>query len=272
MKYKLIVSDLDDTLLNDHLGYSQKLADTVAEYTNAGGRFTIATGRMTEPMLELCQELHLKGKAISYQGAVICDIESGKILEEINIPNTIAYEVCNYLERLGVYFQLYKKGNILIKNRTAHSERYAKLCRCGFIEHKEGLSSYLKQSGLNPIKFLIIEEPEKIPAHIKELQAVFGDRLLINTSKNWVIEIVNKEINKGKAVERLANSYGLSSDEVICIGDSDNDISMIEYAGLGVCVANGNKDLKSIAQYICPTNNEDGVAHVINKFGLEKSV
>lgn len=272
MKYKLIVSDLDDTLLNDKLGYSSKLVEAIDEYVAAGGIFTVATGRMTKPMLDISRALKLKGEAISYQGAVICDIESGRIISQTCIPNPTAIEVCNYLEGLGEYYQVYEDDHILVKRCTHYSELYNKYALCRFEEHGEGLIEYIKNSGLCPVKIMIMENPSNIDRHIKELEGVFGDKLLINTSKKWLIEMVNKDISKGKAVAALAAKHGITSDEVICIGDSLNDISMIQYAGLGVCVANGDNYLKTVADYVCPSNNEDGVAHVIYKFGLEKSV
>ena len=272
MKYKLIVSDLDDTLLDDKLGYSENLKKAIGEYTSAGGIFTIATGRMTEPMLDICRELGLRGEALSYQGAIMCDIESGKILEEINISNNIAIKAVERLDAIGIYYQLYKDGKILIKKRTFYSDRYAKLCNCPFVEYGEGLADYVKDSGLEPIKVLLMDDPSKIDALLPRLQEEFKEKLLVNTSKKWLIEMVNKDINKGEAVARMAKKHGISREEIICIGDSPNDISMIQYAGLGVCVANGHNYIKNMADYICPSNNEDGVAHVINKFGLEKNL
>lgn len=272
MRYKLIVSDLDDTLLDDNLGYPESLVEAIAEYTAAGGIFTIATGRMTEPLLDCCRRLNLKGEAISYQGAIICDIESGKILEETDISNEIAVKICRRADELGIYYQLYKDGRILIKKRTPYTERYAKLCNCPFEEYGEGLTDYVINSGLEPVKALLVDEPMKIDTLLPKLQKEFEGELLVNTSKKWIIEMINKDINKGTAVAKLAKRLGIAREEIICIGDSPNDISMVEYAGLGVCVANGNKYLKSIAGYICPSNNEGGVAHVINKFGLEKSL
>lgn len=270
MKYKLIVSDLDDTLLDDNLGYSAGLVQAISRYVDAGGRFTVATGRMTEPMLDVCRELGLKGEAISYQGAVICDIESGNIINEVIIPNDTAVRVCRYLDNLGIYYQVYKDGYIHIKTRTPYSDRYAKLCRCPFVEHKEGLHTFVRDSGIAPIKILLIDEPPRIEPLIAELNGLFGKELLINTSKKWLIEMVNSQTDKGRAVAHLAQKHGIKQQEVICIGDSLNDLSMIQYAGLGVCVANAADSLKRHAKYICPSNNDGGVAFVINKFGLEE--
>lgn len=271
MKYKLIVSDLDDTLLDDNLGHSTRLVEAIDEYVAAGGIFTVATGRMTQPMLKVCRELGIKGKAISYQGAVISDIESGKTLAQINISTETAYNVCQYLQGMGVYYQVYHDDRILIKHRTEYSDLYSKFSDCGFIEHGDRLPQYVKESGICPVKIMLMEDPSQIEGHIKELDGIFGKEVLVNTSKKWLIEMINKDTNKGTAVQKIATKYGITAQDVICIGDSLNDLSMIRYAGLGVCVSNGSKALMSEADYVCPSNNDDGVAHVIYKFGLEKT-
>jgi len=269
MKYKLIVSDLDDTLLDDELKISEKNKKAIADYIVAGGIFTIATGRMTKPMLDVCKELHLTGEAISYQGAAVTDIGSGLAVEETGIPNGIAIEVCRYLDRLGVYYQVYEGSEIHIKRRTPWSELYRKFCDCPFIEHGDGLVDYIMSKGFHPVKILLMEDPILIRGQINELTAVFGEELLVNTSKKWLIEMVNKRINKGTAVAGIAKRLGIVREEVICIGDSSNDLSMIEYAGLGVAVKNADPELKKIAGYVSPSNNDNGVAHVIYQFGLE---
>lgn len=272
MKYKLIVSDLDDTLLNDELLVSDKNKRSIADYIAAGGVFTVATGRMTKPMLDICKDLNLTGEAISYQGAVITDTSSGATVEEIGIPTAVASEVCRYLDKLNVYYQVYEGSEIHIKRLTHWSELYKKFCDCPFIEHGDNLLEYIKDKGLALVKIMLMEDPAYIEGHIRELTGVFGEELLVNTSKKWLIEMVNKKINKGTAVAGIAGRLGILREEVICIGDSSNDLSMIEYAGLGVAVRNGDPKLKQLADYVCPSNNEDGVAHVIYKFGLERAL
>jgi HAD superfamily hydrolase (TIGR01484 family) len=85
MKYKMIVADFDDTLLNSQRTYSQRIKNIIKKYVDKGGKFVIATGRMTAAVLPYCRDLGLKGEVITYQGGVIADIESGEILALINL-------------------------------------------------------------------------------------------------------------------------------------------------------------------------------------------
>ena len=82
-------------------------------------------------------------------------------------------------------------------------------------------------------------------------------------------EAMNKGVSKGNAVTILAEHYGIAREQIICIGDSENDLSMIKYAGLGVAMGNADQEVKAAAHYITDSNNCDGVARVIEKFVLE---
>ena len=100
-----------------------------------------------------------------------------------------------------------------------------------------------------------------LPEEIKEKYALVK-------SLPMTLEIMNKECNKGFGLERLIKELGVNREEVISIGDEQNDFEMIKFAGLGVAMGNASEKIKEIADYITKTNEEDGVAHVIEKFVL----
>lgn len=270
MKYKWIVADCDDTLLKGNLEISPRTKNAIREYMAAGGRFSIATGRMPMAVLPYCRELGLKGEAVCYQGAVVADIETGKVLESTPVPQETALEVGKYLEERNLYYHLYRDDKIITHKRSLYSLIYAYYCRCKRERQSEPLTEVIAKNGWSPIKMLVMESPKKIYADMKKLQERFSDKLLINTSKSFLIELVNKEISKGVALKRLGERYGILPEETIAVGDSGNDISMIEYAGFGVAMGNASEDLKAAADYIAPDNEHDGVGYIIEKFGLER--
>lgn len=272
MKYKLIVSDFDDTILHDDLTYSKSFEKAALDYVAAGGKFVIATGRMTGSIIDKCRNIGLKGEVLCYQGAVVADIESGKILEESPIPLETAIEVQSEIERLKLFSHIYEDDYIVADGVSKYSAVYAKYSSCELKMAGMPLSRYMKAKGVPPVKILVMEDPELVPGHIRYFNEKYGDRILVNTSKTWLIEIVSKDINKGIAVKRLAEKYGIPREETICIGDSSNDVPMIEYAGLGVAVANGSEEAKRAAKVIAPSNMEDGVAYIIRKYGLEEKI
>ena len=115
---------------------------------------------------------------------------------------------------------------------------------------------------------MMIDEPEILQKAIDNLPEDLYEKYTVVRSAPYFLEFLNKEANKGTGVGMLADHLGIKKEEVICVGDAGNDLHMIEYAGLGVAMENATDDVKEKAGYITKSNNEDGVAHVIEKFML----
>ena len=116
------------------------------------------------------------------------------------------------------------------------------------------------------VKAIVLQHPDRL----KEIEEMWKDEikdsLYMTISKPFFLEFMNKEVDKSKSIERLSNMLGITMDEVIAIGDSYNDMSMIKAAGLGVAMKNAVEAVKNIANYITADNENDGVAKVIDKF------
>lgn len=268
MKYKLICSDLDDTLIAKDQSIGKNLKDSIKRYVDAGGRFCIVTGRMTAGAMPVAKELGLTGELITYQGAVISDIVSGEILYSVSISCDDAVEIGRYIESKNYYYQTYIGDKFYTADPNGFTELYGKLSHAEFEKTEGLLSDFLEKNKIAPPKLLVMSEEKNIPHILSDLKSKFGEKFLINTSKPFIIEIIPKEINKGKAVEFLAKKYGIKREEVICVGDSDNDLTMLEYAGLPVCVRGGSKNALAAAKVIAPDCDSDAVSWVIGKYGF----
>jgi Cof subfamily protein (haloacid dehalogenase superfamily) len=115
-----------------------------------------------------------------------------------------------------------------------------------------------------------MDEPHRILELKDEFSKILGDEIEITTSKPEYLEFTHRDATKGKALEYLAVAKGIVKEDIIAIGDSFNDISMIQYAGLGVAMGNAPAEVKEYADYVTGTNDEDGVAQVIDKFVLKR--
>lgn len=270
MKYKMIVSDFDGTFIRDDFTYSDKLAEGVKKYVAKGGKFMFATGRMTCSIRPYCLDLGLKGEVIGFQGASIEDIESGERIATCLIAHEIALKTAEWIEKEGHYYQLYDFEKFIVAQHTPYTDIYKSYSCQDPLILGYPITKYLKERKFSPIKMMIMTEPQKVQGIIEQMKAIFGDKILFNTSLKWLVEMINIDINKGKAVETVAKMHGIKREEIICIGDASNDAEMIKYAGLGVVVANGSEYAKRFADVIAPSNNEDGVLHIINKYGLEE--
>ncbi len=271
MKYKMICCDLDDTLLNSERSYSPALKESVARYVDAGGKFVIVTGRMTAGAIPIAKDLGLHGEILTFQSAVIADIDTGVIIDSKIINSKDAAEVCAYLESRGYYFHTYVDDYFITRAANEFTRMYSVISLAGYKETVIPVSEYLLKNDISVPKILICEKEEKIPAILREVQGIFSDRFLVNTSKPWLVEIVPKEINKGVGVKRLAEKYNIGREEIICIGDSNNDIEMLKAAGLAVVVENGFPDAKKFADVIAPSSDDNGVGWVIENLAMSSN-
>ena len=269
MKYKLICSDLDDTLLTSDGRIEEDVKKAIARFVKIGGKFCIVTGRMTVGAIPMAKELGLHGEIITYQGAVVSDIDSGEILYSATIPYEDAVEIGKFVEEMGVYYQTYIGDKFYTEKATEATKLYKKLTQANYEETQIKLSDFISVNKVSPPKMMLICEVDKVPGILKMLVEKFGDKYLINTSKPFLIEIIPQGVSKGIAVKNLAKKYGIRREEIVCVGDSDNDLTMIKYAGLGVCVSNGSKNAINEADLVAPSADEYGVAWLINEVVLQ---
>lgn len=117
-------------------------------------------------------------------------------------------------------------------------------------------------------KGMFIDDPKLLSEFIKNFPQALKDRFYVVQSEPYFFEAMNKKASKGNAIAELATKLGITSDEVMALGDQGNDLTMVKYAGTGVAMGNGIDELKQNAQFITKTNEEDGVAYAIEKFAL----
>jgi Cof subfamily protein (haloacid dehalogenase superfamily) len=266
----MICSDLDDTLLDSDRSFNLSMKDSIVRYVDAGGKFVIVTGRMTYGAIPVAKDLDLHGEILTFQGAITADIDSGKILDIISIDNQRAIDISKYLESKGYYFHTYVEDYFITQKANLFTKIYGKISNADYVETNIPLSEYIALNNITPPKIIICEDEEKIPSILDEVKEKFGKWFLVNTSKPWLVEIVPNTINKGVAVTRLAKKYQIKQEEVICIGDSNNDIEMLKVAGLAVVVENGFQVAKKYADIIAPSCDDNGVGWVVDNYGFIK--
>ena len=249
MDIKLIASDMDDTLLNSNVTISERNAKAIKSALAAGKIFLIATGRMYVSARPYAQRLGLDVPLVTYNGALVKGSASGEIFYEHKMKLATANEVLAYCKEKGYYVQLYVGDNILIKEENAFSKMYTKI------------------SGIHtdeaPYKILVMTSAEEFGSVWEQFSTQFKGKLDVTSSKDNFLELMEPGINKWEAVKSVAASYGVKPEEIMCIGDSNNDISMIKNAGIGVAVANAKDSVKEHAKIVTASNNDDGVALVI---------
>jgi len=266
MKYKLIAIDMDDTLLPSGLSISDRTKQAIKSASNKGVKVVIATGRMFSSALPHLKELELSGKAITYNGALVTEIDSTKTIMHKPIDLNSVHKIIDIVKKEDLHLNVYIDDILYVNKLGVEADYYEEISGIKPVLIQEDLSDFVDRPST---KLLIVEENIKKADQIEErLKEELGDILNITRSKANFIEIMNKEVSKGNALSQLVDDLGLKSEEIIAVGDSFNDLEMIEYAGLGVAVANARDKIKERADYITKSNDEDGVAELIEKFIL----
>ncbi|HZJ82765.1 MAG TPA: Cof-type HAD-IIB family hydrolase [Clostridia bacterium] len=266
MSYKLIVVDLDDSLLGSDLKISPKNHEALVQAMDQGVLVTIATGRMFRSAVVYARQLGLDVPIITYQGGLIKSTFSNKVLYNQTLGLDVSKKIVDLCRAKGLYLQIYMGDEYYIEEPNAYSRKYHK--QVGVEGIVVGpLDKFLKEP---PNKLLIMDEPGRIPEFGREFTEILGDQIEITTSKPEFLEFTHRDATKGRALEYLATTRGIPKDEIIAIGDSFNDISMISYAGLGIVMGNAPMEVQEYADYVTGTNDDDGVAQAIDKFILKR--
>jgi Cof subfamily protein (haloacid dehalogenase superfamily) len=261
------VCDFDDTLAHTDHTVSKRAVEAINAYIEAGGVFTIATGRMFASVRQEVKNYKINLDAvpiISYQGAMIA-MPDGRVLRHIKIEKNLSLELLKELEDNGLYCQIFSEDKLYCRKKIDAVRRYEEVGKVKAIETGIPLSEFFEKSEHEITLITIVDYPENIAKVSKEYIEKYKNILSVNMSKPYYLEIAPLDANKGKAIEFLQRHFKISNEKTAAIGDSPNDEAMIRYAGHGVAVANADSHIKAIADEVIGSNDDDGVAQFIEQ-------
>lgn len=263
---KLVAIDLDDTLLDKNVEISQVNLDAIARIRSAGISVCIATGRMYHSALPYAKQLQLPADQIliCYNGAMARKV-NGELVDHIALKHETVLEVVEYCKKNNWTTNLYYNDQLYVKEIDENVEYYQDMVSVA-ANPVGNLLDFIENEQPELSKILIIGSDEEVDENLPVFEKNFGSQAQVTRSKRRYIEITSLGVTKGKALASLAKSLQLDANEVMAIGDGGNDVEMIKWAGTGVVVENGNPLAKEVADYITTTNEENGVAHAINRF------
>ena len=269
MAIKLIAIDIDGTLLNPQHEVTPRVKAAIEAARDKGVAVVLATGRPFIGVQRYLHELGLEKEGqfcVTNNGALVQKADSGECVAEVTVSfaDYLYYEQLS--RELGVKFQAMTRTHLYTANKDISR----------FTIHEVSLTGmplrYRAVEEMDPSlqfpKIMMIDEPELLDAAIARLPAEAWERNTILKSAPYFLEILNKEVNKGTGVKLLAERLGLQADEVMAMGDQENDLAMIEFAGTGVAMGNSIDSVKAAAQFVTKSNQEDGVAYAIEQFVL----
>ncbi|RLQ94900.1 Cof-type HAD-IIB family hydrolase [Falsibacillus albus] len=269
MSYKMIVLDLDDTLLRDDQTISERTKNALLMAQEAGVKVVLASGRPTFGMRGIAIELKLDqfgSYLLAFNGSKIIDCKTDEEKYSRTLSPETAHKLYDLSKREGVGILTYKEDAIIVEEPNEFAEIESMLTGLPV----EVVPSF-KEAVTEPVvKALMLKEADRLVEVEKKLQGELEGELSVMRSKPYFLEFTEQGVTKGASLDYLIKPLGIRPEEVIAIGDSYNDLTMIEFAGLGVAMGNAPQDIKDKSDYITASNMEDGVAEVVEKFVLKE--
>lgn len=265
MKYRLLALDLDGTLTNSQKIITAKTKEVLFDAQKAGLRLVLASGRPTEGILHLAEELELSrygGFVLAFNGARIFDMATGQIIFEQTLPMDSIPVVEALADRYDVTVLTYKDGGIITKNPdNPYVELEGKINLIG----SKFVSSFTEAVDSPVPKCLMVGDGDYM-AEVEPKVREALPHLSVYRSEPFFLEVMPTGVDKANSLEKLLAYVGAAREELAACGDGYNDVSMVSYAGLGVAMANANEKLKAVADVVTLSNDEDGVAEAVLRY------
>ena len=266
MAVRLLALDLDGTIVNSDLRVTARVRRAVTRAIAAGVHVTLASGRYFQGSRSYAQELGIREPLICLQGAIIQDPNTEHVYHRCGVPLNLAREFIAFTRECGWDLLLYLGDCLYVDRVTPLLRYYAEYTPAHEELHAVGdLQAFLTTE---PLKLLVVTEPEQAMQVDGSLREHFEGRLHIVRSFSRFVEGTNLQVSKGQALAFLARTLGVAQSETMAIGDNDNDADMVAWAGLGVAMGNASAAVKAAAEYLAPSIDEDGAAQAIERFVL----
>lgn len=270
MAYRMVFSDMDGTLLKSASELSEKNIEMVGKAVEKGVDFVICTGRGVYGVERFLEKLNLIGRqgyVICQNGAAVYDLENMEMVLKHSFSAEELRPVVEAARQEGVEVYLYDDRTFLTEKVTPQVEDYCRVMHADMRVLPDGLAYEGRFT-----KCLLSGSFAKLDRVRKKVEPIIAGKLNHFYSGPQYLEFVKAGVSKGNALRETAEKAGVPLTEVIAIGDSENDLSMIQMAGLGIAVANAQEHVKAAADYVTETTCEqDAVADVLEKFILKRA-
>lgn len=266
--YKLLVLDLDGTLTNSQKEITPYTKETLIRAQQNGTKIVLASGRPTYGIMPLAKELQLdrfEGYILAYNGGQIIDCKTMETqFEQVLDPDVYPYfQKC--ARDQGFVLLSYKDEYIVSEDAENKYVRHE-----AFLNKMPSVTvdDFLTVFDFPVPKCLIVGDASRLEQLEIKMKTELAGRINVFRSEPFFLELVPPGIDKAKSLAILLERLGLTREEMMACGDGYNDLSMIEFAGFGVAMANAQEVVRKSAQYITRSNDEDGVAYAVEQFLL----
>lgn len=263
----MLVIDMDDTLLTDDHEISNENAAMLLKAQEMGVYVVLASGRPTSAMLAYAKELQCdvnNSYMISFNGSTITDLKEDKVLFEHSLTKEQIHSIYDFSQENNTHVITYLDGKIISETQSEYIDIESTITG---LEHII-VPSFKDAVTTSAVKCLLLEEPSYLKTVEPILKTAMPD-LSVCMSKPFFLEAAPNGVDKGAAVHILAQKLNIHQSEIIAVGNAGNDLSMVQYAGLGVWVDNVDAELREFGDIVVASNNDHGVAEVVQRFILD---
>ncbi|MBP1968577.1 Cof subfamily protein (haloacid dehalogenase superfamily) [Virgibacillus natechei] len=270
--YKLVAIDIDGTLLNSRNEITKEVNDAIQAAKENGVSVVLCTGRPIFGINPFIEELKLNNEAdfaITFNGALVQNTYTEEVVSQNNLTYQdlkALYELSKEIQSPMHYFDIKHMYN---PNKTINLYTIYKAFANQIPIHYRPMNE--TPADIVIPKAMFVDEPERLDKIIETIPDSFKEKYMMIKSTPFYLEILHPIVSKGRAIKQLAEKLSIKREEIISIGDGENDLSMIEYAGCGVAMNNATPSVKEAADFQTLSNDENGVAYAIEQLILSKS-
>lgn len=274
MQIKLIACDLDGTLMSaDHITVTEKTRKALFEAHEKGVKIAIATGRTLSVIYNVINQIPFIDYVVYSNGAAVYDLKKAKNIYTKYMPENVAADISDFLEKYPVYYEVY-----------SHGSQHAQEDKAGYFKNKDLPPEFLEEYTKSINNHKSINDFAK-HNDVEKINLYYFDGEYYNEIKDYLfsypdidctspvsgdIEMTYKGVDKADALSGICSLLGIAPENVMAFGDADNDIGMLRFAGFGFAMANAAEICKKNAKYITLSNEEDGVGVAVEKYVLGK--
>ncbi|MCQ2789651.1 MAG: Cof-type HAD-IIB family hydrolase [bacterium] len=257
---KLIVTDIDGTILRRDFKFNQEVKDCISDLTKRGIKVVLVTGRMHSCTEFIAEELKLDTPIVSYQGGFI------KYQDEILYNKTVnpksAKEIINWARENNIHINIYLDDELYVEQDNDTIKKYAQERKA---EYKVASFDSLNLENINKLLIIDYSNPDIVTEYKNYLSEKYPELNFVK-SMPFFCEVCNKEATKKNAVEYLKKLWNIKTEEVMASGDQNNDLSLLDSAGIKIAMGNATDELKAVATYVTDTVENNGFVKAVERF------
>jgi Cof subfamily protein (haloacid dehalogenase superfamily) len=262
---RLLLSDVDGTLVRSDKSLSERSIDAVHALHEAGIHFAVTSGRPPRGMEMLIGPLALATPLAAFNGGLI--VEPGlKVLDEHTIPDEAVGSVLELLASFDLAIWVYRGADWLVRDpdgpHVAH-EAHTVQFEPTVVDDFDASTHVAKIVGVG-------DDHDLVAKAAQATRAALGDHVSAWRSQPYYLDVTHPEANKGSVARFLAARYDLAVEEIATIGDMPNDVLMFAHSGLSIAMGNASDDVQKAARRVTTSNDEDGFAHAVNRYVLNE--